>query len=464
MSKVKVLVVDDEKDYRNTYKMLLESRNYKVETASSAKEALEKMHNEYFPLILSDVIMPETDGIDFLIKAKEEISEPFEIILVTGYGNIQTAITAIKNGAFGFFIKSHNPEELLIEIEKARKSVEMKNKLSMYKLYNDEKNFLLESKNSKMKSTIELAKKVSCSNSNIFITGESGVGKEVIAKFIHDNSDRANMPFVAINCQSFSDNIIESELFGHEKGSFTGAIERRIGRFEEANGGTLFLDEIGELSQNTQVKLLRVLENHMVERIGSNNNISVDFRLISATNKNIKPSTKCDFREDLYYRINTIEVNIPPLRERKEDLEDLIYFFLNRFNKSTKKNISQIDLSTMTFLKNYDYPGNIRELKNIIERLVVTSNGKILDMNSFTNMYSDYISKNNSRNKINEIEKLIFNENGIFTFQEAKRNFEYIYFKILMDEFDGNITKAATHINLSRRQLFNKLTEFNLKQ
>lgn len=483
MSKMKILVVDDEEDYRETFKMLLESKNFTVETAESADIALEKMHSEYFPLVLSDVIMPGTDGIDFLIKAKNQILKPFELILVTGYGNVQTAIAAIKNGAFGFFIKSHNPEELIIEIEKARRSVEMKNKLSMYEQLSSQGSYISTSKNKKMNRVIELAKTIAPSDSNVLITGESGVGKEIIANIIHENSRRSNMPFVAINCQSFSEHIIESELFGHEKGAFTGALEKRIGRFEEANGGTIFLDEIAELSHSTQVKLLRVLENRTVERIGSNKSISVNFRLISATNKDIRSNSKNFFREDLFYRLNTIELDVPPLRERREDMDDLVYFFVNHFKNSTKKTISSISPSTMKFLREYDYPGNIRELRNIIERLIVTSRSDVLKIDE-NDMFVAYISPySNSKekdssdlssrtlddagtfqsNSSNVLDGCIFKNQNLLNYSEAKKNFEKYYFKEVMEKFDGNITKAAEYIDLSRRQLFNKLHEFKLK-
>lgn len=463
MSKMKILVVDDEKDYRETFKMLLESKNFIVETAESADIALEKMHNEYFPLVLSDVIMPGTDGIEFLIKAKQEILKPFELILVTGYGNVQTAISAIKNGAFGFFIKSHNPEELIIEIEKARRSIEMKNKLSIYEQKNNNESYLSSSKNLKMNRLLELAKTIAPSDSNILITGESGVGKEIIAKLIHENSNRSNMPFIAINCQAFSDNMIESELFGHEKGAFTGALDKRIGRFEEANGGTIFLDEIGELSANTQVKLLRVLENRTIERIGSNKSISVNFRLISATNKDIYPETQDFFREDLFYRINTIELKVPPLRERKEDLEDLIFFFLNHFKENTKKHIDSIAPNTMDFLKTYDYPGNIRELKNIIERLVVTSKNNILSIEK-NEFFENLSFSNQAENLGASFDNFVFKNENLMTYAEAKSTFEKYYFEKALEIFDGNITKAAEYIGLSRRQLFNKITEFELKK
>lgn len=463
MSKMKILVVDDERDYRETFKMLLENKDYIVETAENADEALEKMHSEYFPLILSDVIMPGTDGIEFLIKAKLEIIKPFELILVTGYGNVQTAIAAIKNGAFGFFIKSHNPEELLIEIEKARRSIEMKNKISMYEQKNLNESYLSSSKNLKMNRILELARTIAPSDSNVLITGESGVGKEIVAKLIHEQSMRSNMPFIAINCQAFSDNMIESELFGHEKGSFTGAIDKRIGRFEEASGGTIFLDEIGELSANTQVKLLRVLENRSIERIGSNKSISVNFRLISATNKDVSPEVQNFFREDLFYRINTIELKIPPLRERREDLEDLIFFFLNYYKDNMKKNINSITPYTMNFLRAYDYPGNIRELKNIIERLVVTSKDNVLNIETSELFENISVSDSSGNHSVSPPESLIFNNDSLKTYSEAKADFEKYYFQKALGNFDGNITKTAEYIGISRRQLFNKISEFDLK-
>lgn len=272
---------------------------------------------------------------------------------------------------------------------------------------------------------------------------------------IHDNSGRANMPFIPINCQYYSAGLIESELFGHEKGAFTGAAATRIGHLEEANGGTIFLDEIGDIEEVTQVKLLRVLETKQIERIGSNKLINVDFRLVSATNKDMKKIiSKGSFREDLYFRINTIEIKIPPLRHRKEDLEDLIYFFINRYNKEMGKGIKDINEATKQHLLKYSYPGNIRELKNIVERLVVLSNGSILK--------GDIINYNITNN---ELDNELNNQSDIqiANYKDAKRKFEIDYITNVLKSCNNNITHAAKFMGISRRQLFNKITEYELK-
>lgn len=444
----KILIVDDEKDYRDTLNMLLTAKGYIVGEAASAKEALDIIEREYYPVVVSDVMMPGMNGMDFLRKVKEGYDKALEMILVTGYGNVENAVQAMKSGAFGYFIKSHNPEELLIEIEKARKIINLQNQNSIEKRHTEGKRYLLQSKNSKMKEIIEIINTVAKSNANVLIKGESGVGKEVVAQMIHDRSLRAASAFVAINCQSFSDNLLESELFGHEKGAFTGAVERRLGRFEESHGGTLFLDEIGELSLSTQVKLLRVVENRTIERIGSNKPIFVDFRLISATNRDIRNLVKIGkFREDLLYRINTIEVEIPPLRERKEDIEDMIFFFADMFKNELKKDITGIDDETMSFLMEYDYPGNIRELKNMIERLVVMSEGGMLK----------------NRSGIAKTKKTDFQGFDVKPYKEAKSEFEIEYLANVLKQCNNNITRAAEMMRISRRQLFNKITEYNLK-
>lgn len=445
----KILIVDDEKDYRDTLKILLNSKGYIAGEAASAKEALDIIETEYYPLIISDVMMPGMNGMSFLKKVKEEYGKALEMILVTGYGNVETAVKAMKAGAFGYFIKSHDPEELLIEIEKAKKIINLQNQNNIVKRYAEGKRYLYQSRNPKMKEIIEIINTIAKSNANVLIKGESGVGKEVIAQMIHDRSFRASSAFVAINCQSFADNLLESELFGHEKGAFTGAVERRLGRFEEANGGTLFLDEVGELSLSTQVKLLRVLENRTIARLGSNKPILVDFRLISATNRDIQSSTKSGkFRDDLLYRINTIEIDIPPLRERKEDLEDMIYFFVDMFKNELKKNITDIEDETMNFLMNYDYPGNIRELKNIIERLVVMSEEGVLKKRSS----AAQIKKSDAKNF------------EIKPYKEARSEFEIEYLTNVLKQCNNNITRAAELIGISRRQLFNKIIEYNLKE
>lgn len=450
----KILIVDDDADYRETYSMLLKKKGYSIDVAASANEAYKLMDEEFYPLIISDMMMPGINGIEFLNEVKEKYNKNIEVIMVTGYGSIETAVKSMKIGAFGYFIKSHNPEELILEIEKVKKIFSLQNLTELNKS-NKKNRYLYTSKNKEMQNVYELVRRVANSNTNVLITGESGVGKEIIAQMIHDNSNRVDMPFIPINCQYYSAGLIESELFGHEKGAFTGATSTRIGHLEEANGGTIFLDEIGDIEEVTQVKLLRVLETRQIERIGSNKLINVDFRLVTATNKDMKKSVSGGiFREDLYFRINTIEIKIPPLRHRKEDLEDLIYFFINRYNKEMGKGIRDIDEDTKQQLLKYSYPGNIRELKNIIERLVVLSNGSILK--------GDIINYNISNNKSN-CESSNQPNIQIANYKDAKRKFEIDYITNVLNKCNNNITHAANFMGISRRQLFNKITEYELK-
>ena len=283
----------------------------------------------------------------------------------------------------------------------------------------------------------------------MLILGESGVGKEVIARYIHEKSERNSSPFVPVNCQEYSEGILESELFGHEKGAFTGAIKQKIGKFEEASHGTLFLDEIAEISLNTQVKLLRILEDKIITRVGGNKKINIDIRLVSATNQNIYEYIKNGtLREDFLYRINGIIINIPPLRERPEDIEKFIAFFIKKFEIELKKKINHIDEKTMKFLKNYHYPGNIRELKNIIERLIVLAEGNV-------------ICFNDTKNYIQYTEKSILNFND--SLKDARNQFEVEFIKSKIQKCKGNLSETSIILNISKRQLNNKILEYNLR-
>ena len=347
--------------------------------------------------------------------------------------------------------KKKLPEELLIEIEKAKKLLNLQKKNNMISTKKNKERYLYQSKNPKMKELLNTLEDIGQSSANVLLLGESGVGKEIIAQRLHDISKRSNMPFIAINCQYYSTNLLESELFGHEKGSFTGANEKRIGRFEEANGGTIFLDEIGEISQEIQVKFLRVLENRKIERMGSNKQIEVDFRLICATNKNLLHEIQSgNFREDLFYRINTIILEIPPLRERKEDILDMINFFIDNYKMEFKKDITKIENETLKYLLNYSYPGNIRELKNIIERMFVLCKDGVLKMEGMESS----TAKNFDSHK----------HFDILDFNLARANFEKEYLINALKLNDNNITKTAEVIGLSRRQLFNKINEYNLRE
>src|SRR6056297_272094 len=449
---VKLLIVDDEIEYRETYRMLLENRGFTVGEAGSVDEALDVMSNEYYPIVISDVIMPGKDGLYLLERIKSRYGGSVEVIIVTGYGSIENAVKGISVGSLGYFIKSGNPDDLFREIDKARRLVQFEKKKELEERSSGSGLFLHQSENPRIRKILEDIQTLSKSSCNVLITGESGVGKEIFAKHIHDSSEAEDGIFMATNCQAFSENLLEAELFGHEKGAFTGAAAKRIGRFEEASGGTMFLDEIGEISQSTQVKLLRVLDSRYIERIGSNKRIPVNFRLISATNKNLQHEISSGrFREDLYYRINTMTIEIPPLRERREDLEGMIRFFIDHFGREIKKDIIGPTKETMRYLLEYDYPGNIRELKNIIERLIVLSKDGYLRMEQVE-----------ERNEEDAREKKA-GAGEILSYKEAKRRFEKKYISQVLSTNDNNITKAAQSMGISRRQLFNKITEYKLK-
>lgn len=450
MADFRILVVDDEVEFRDVYRIILEDKGYETYLVSSGEECLNILKEQSFDLVLTDLKMEGISGIELLKKIREE-KYSCELILVTGFGTVESAVNAMKLGAFGYFIKGNDPEVLLKEIEKLVKikklekdNISIRNKLMNF-------NYLLDSNNEKFKNILRVSEKAALSNSNILILGESGTGKEVIAKYIHQFSERKHENFIAVNCQIFSDGVLESELFGHEKGAFTGAIEKRIGRFEEANNGTLFLDEIGELSLNTQVKLLRAIENKTFERIGSNKSINTDIRLVSATNRKINEEIKNGkFREDLYYRINTITIEVPPLRERKEDIQILINFFLNQMQHEMKKKITEIEEGLIDILVKYDYPGNIRELKNIIERLVVLSDDGVIRKRDLPDLK---IVGSEEVQDINDIKSL----------KDVRNLAELKYIKLVLENCNGNISEAARVMDISRRQLFNKLVEYGIK-
>lgn len=450
MDNLKILVVDDEIQYQEVINMILQSEGYETKVASSGEEALEILKKEEFHLVLTDLKMNGMDGIHLLEEIKNNYMNTY-VMLITGFGTIKNAVEAMKKGAFGYFIKGNNPGDLLREIEKVKKECESTEKVE--KINNK---FLLDTKNYNFRKILKIAKKAASADVNVLITGESGTGKEVMARFIYENSKRKNEKFVPVNCQAFSSGLLESELFGHEKGSFTGAFNKRIGRFEEAHGGTLFLDEVGDIDLNTQVKLLRVLENRTIEKIGSNKPIDVDFRLICATNKDFYEAIENkEFREDLFYRINTISIHLPSLKERKEDLPMLIDFFLKKSSAKYNKKIIKVEDDVMNHLLNYEYKGNIRELKNTLDRLVVLSENGIIR--------KEFVSANVQPNIEPDCGNFIKLED-IKPLKEIKQEAEANYIKKVLERFNGNITKSAEYLEISRRQLFNKIVEYNVKE
>ena len=449
-----ILVVDDEKDYCDVLKMILTGKGYKVDTCGNGQEAVEKLEKKSFDLVITDLCMPVMDGRQLLEEIKKREWDT-EVIMLTAHGTIEKAVDAMKAGAYSYVTKGRDPEELFMEVRKLRDARKMKkdNAILKEKLNG---NFMLESRNKKYRQMMELAERAAQSDSNILILGESGTGKEVLASFIHQKSKRKEANFMELNCQALSESILESELFGHEKGAFTGADRRRIGLFEASNGGTLFLDEIGGVSVNLQAKLLKAIENKQIYRLGSSTPINVDFRLITATNHNLrKDMGDGSFRDDLFYRISTIVLELPPLRERPEDIPLFIQYFFDKYQREMKKRITDVENSVKELLTGYSYPGNVRELKNIIERLVVLSEkGEIRE----AYLPSDVVKNQRTARQVqSEAMDLTI------SLKEYRGKVEKAYIASLLERYPKDMNKVAEILDISRRQLFNKLVEYELK-
>nr|1NY5_A Chain A, transcriptional regulator (NtrC family) [Aquifex aeolicus]1NY5_B Chain B, transcriptional regulator (NtrC family) [Aquifex aeolicus] len=374
-----VLVIEDDKVFRGLLEEYLSMKGIKVESAERGKEAYKLLSEKHFNVVLLDLLLPDVNGLEILKWIKERSPET-EVIVITGHGTIKTAVEAMKMGAYDFLTKPCMLEEIELTINKAIEHRKLRKENELLRREKDlkEEEYVFESP--KMKEILEKIKKISCAECPVLITGESGVGKEVVARLIHKLSDRSKEPFVALNVASIPRDIFEAELFGYEKGAFTGAVSSKEGFFELADGGTLFLDEIGELSLEAQAKLLRVIESGKFYRLGGRKEIEVNVRILAATNRNIKELVKeGKFREDLYYRLGVIEIEIPPLRERKEDIIPLANHFLKKFSRKYAKEVEGFTKSAQELLLSYPWYGNVRELKNVIERAVLFSEGKFID-------------------------------------------------------------------------------------
>lgn len=447
----KILLVDDEKNFRELLKTILNKRGYKTQSASNGLEAVQALEKEHFDLVITDLMMDKMDGMQ-LLKHIQEQNLPAKVIMITAYASIENAVEAIQQGAFSYFIKSNSPQELIFEIEKVTEINKLRRENSRLKTQTAQLDAMLQTKSPAFANVLELADRVAQTDANVLILGESGVGKEIITKYIHQQSARQAETLVSVNCHSLSESLLESELYGHEKGAFTGSIDQRVGRFEAAAGGTLFLDEIGDIPLSTQIKLLRNIESKEITRIGSNTPLHVDFRLISATNRDLQAEIESkSFREDLYYRISTVTIQIPPLRERKEDLPLLIDFFLKKSQLELKKEITHMDNDLLDLLLAYDYPGNIRELRNIIERLIVMSKGKVLTLED-AEKYSILPKPVQETDNLKEKQSL----------KEIRAQAEKKHIEEILAAHQNDMEKSAEILQISSRQLYNKVKEYEI--
>src|SRR5712672_3224231 len=376
----RILIADDHDALRRGLARGLTEAGHEVEEASNGNAAIERLHEGYFDVVLSDLKMGGSDGLDVL-RTTRAMHPTTAVILMTAFGSVNTAVEAMKIGAFDFVPKPFEIEEMEVKVDKALEVMRMKNELEYFRhaqhdIYEFDR---IVGSSDALKRVLDIVRKVAKSNTTVLIRGETGTGKELIAGAIHHNSLRTSRNYVKVNCAALQENLLESELFGHEKGAFTGADKQRIGRFEQADGGTLFLDEIGDMSPSTQAKILRVLQEHEFERLGGTRTLRVDVRLIAATNRDLPGMVASGhFREDLYYRLNVVSIEMPPLRERKDDIVPLANSFIRRFSGELKKKIEGLDTDAQKLLLRYNWPGNIRELENTIERAMLLAEGRAI--------------------------------------------------------------------------------------
>ena len=451
----RILIVDDEKVQLEILEGFLVKQGYEATAAEDGQKALEKFKNGSFDLVLTDYRMPGMDGIQ-LLREVRRLQPEAVVVIMTAYGTVGTAVAAMKEGAYDYLTKPIDLDELLLLIQRVEREVglDQENRELKEQLREKFKVDFIVSASRQMEEALNLVGRVSRSSATILILGESGTGKELIARAIHYSSPRADKPFVKVNCAALPENLLESELFGHEKGAFTGAVARRIGRFELADQGSIFLDEIGDLSPSLQMKLLRVLQEKEFERVGSNQTIRSDVRVIAATNRNLEEAIrKGTFREDLYYRLNVVTVSLPPLRERKEDIPLLVEHFLKKYNRENKKNVTSLSKEARDLLMHYDYPGNVRELENIVERAVVLCRGDALTTQDLPLNLRE-----------GQAEAVLERDRGTQSLPDTLEEIERQLIVKALERSGGVQTKAAEELGISERVLRYKMKKYSLAE
>ncbi|MFZ5570201.1 MAG: sigma-54-dependent transcriptional regulator [Thermodesulfobacteriota bacterium] len=444
MSNTKILIVDDELIMRESLAGWLERDGHDIDKASSGEEALAKTRTTRYDILLVDIKMEGISGLDVLKQVKENDSD-IAVVMITAYGSIQTAIEAIKNGAYDYLLKPFDPNELGMLIHRIiRDQAQARENLFLREEYKERTRFeSMIGQSPAMQKIFDLIKDVAPVDSTVLITGETGTGKGLAAKAIHTNSPHCEGPFVVVNCGAIPEHLMESELFGHQKGAFTDAHETKKGRLELAHGGTIFLDEIGEISMRMQIDLLRVLEDHVFYRVGGTQPMTVDFRIIAATNRNLEEAIrKGIFREDLYYRLNVVSFEMPPLRKRKEDIPLLAEHFLHRFAQETKKTIDKISRPAMDEIMLYEWPGNVRELENAIERAVVVAKGRNLQPEDLP----------------------LFRSEICVPATASLKDVERAHIAKVLEDNGWNVSKSAKILDIDRTTLYNKIRLYDIKK
>jgi len=457
-----IVLIDDDFELLELLSSFFKQRGFNVQQFNQAEEALIEIENQRLQahVVISDLRLPEMSGMEFIKRTKRS-NPQLPIILMTGDGNLELAIEAIETGAYDFVLKPLQIPQLLLSVQRALHLSEINQEISQYKNLLQQQDYLglkgVVGKSPGFRQAMEMAKRVSSSQANILITGESGSGKEVIAKAVHELGDKKDGPFIAINCSAIPENLLESELFGHAKGSFTGANDKKIGLFEEANKGTLFLDEIGDLSLPLQAKLLRVLQERKIKRIGENQFREISARIICATHKDLKKEVKEGrFREDLYFRLNVIPITMPPLRERKEDIFPLSEYFLKKFSLMNNTSVKGFTKDAILQLENYPWKGNVRELENAIERAVVLANTELIDASDLPQL--DNIEPREASLKgIQHIDLMPTASQPASLDEIARRYIQHVF-----DLNQGAKEQTAKDLGIDRKTLYRKLKEMNL--